>query len=516
MEPSVSGDVSFPRRIRRGKHQQVLLGPGDKIAEGDSSIAYDLPLPDNAFELLKTEVRWQKMYHRGGEVPRLVAVQGEVDMSDGSVPIYRHPADEAPSLAPYTPTVLQIGRVAEEYVGHPLNHVLIQFYRSGYDSISEHSDKTLDIIRGSKICNVSLGAQRTMYLRTKKADRDGVSANRESSQVQHSARQIQRVPMPHNSLFVLGPRSNNRWLHAINPDKRSPAIKSPAELEFGGMRISLTFRQIGTFMNPTTNEIWGQGATSKARHGAGQILYGDEKEVAHLLHAFSTENHATNLDWDAVYGNGFDVVNFETIKPCSLKLTLSGNEVSDMRIIMAMLEFGVGYELVKRRETSSTAGESRSLAAKQERENAKGHTQSFVLQEDGLQVALCETELLLRILEKSRPNDATLTQEDVSEVINGANQVMLEAATSSPASPPSLEHYETYFRISKHAFMDGDAFGIKDCIVWPALRAVLEGTKKSTRQLKLELQAPAVRSYYEKISKRHYTRHTLQELDYEV
>ncbi|CRK16323.1 hypothetical protein BN1723_017462, partial [Verticillium longisporum] len=101
------------------------------------------------------------MSHQGGEVPRKVAVQGLV-AEDGSMPVYRHPADESPPLFPFTKTVLEIKAVVEEKLGHPLNHVLIQFYRDGNDYISEHSDKTLDIVKGSYIVNVSLGAERTM------------------------------------------------------------------------------------------------------------------------------------------------------------------------------------------------------------------------------------------------------------------------------------------------------------------------------------------------------------------
>ena len=48
----------------------------------------------------------------------------------------------------------------EEILKHPVNHVLIQYYRSGNDYISEHSDKTIDVVRGSNIVNVSLGAER--------------------------------------------------------------------------------------------------------------------------------------------------------------------------------------------------------------------------------------------------------------------------------------------------------------------------------------------------------------------
>ncbi len=86
-----------------------------------------------------------------------------------SVPLYRHPADESPPLHPFTPTVSLIAQAVSKVVNHPVNHVLIQHYRSGNDYISEHSDKTIDIVRGSNIVNVSVGAQRVMFLRRKKA-----------------------------------------------------------------------------------------------------------------------------------------------------------------------------------------------------------------------------------------------------------------------------------------------------------------------------------------------------------
>lgn len=62
-------------------------------------------------------------------------------------PIYKHPVDSSPPLLlphsqlnPNTrPKVLQ----------HPINHVLIQHYRSGTDMISVRSDKTIDVVTGS-------------------------------------------------------------------------------------------------------------------------------------------------------------------------------------------------------------------------------------------------------------------------------------------------------------------------------------------------------------------------------
>lgn len=57
------------------------FGVGDILGAGDSYLVADVLLPDLsevAFERLKEEVKWSTMFHRGGEVPRLVAVEGEV------------------------------------------------------------------------------------------------------------------------------------------------------------------------------------------------------------------------------------------------------------------------------------------------------------------------------------------------------------------------------------------------------------------------------------------------------
>jgi hypothetical protein len=206
---------------------------------------------------------------------------------------------------PFSSTVQKLRECVERVLQHPVNHVLIQLYRNGEDNISEHSDKTLDIVRGSDIVNLSLGAQRTMVLRAKKV------SDSESGQ----PRLAQRIPLPHNSLFILGPKTNQHWLHAIRADKRRMEEKSAEELNFGGERISLTFRYVGTFISPVRGVIWGQGATAKERQMAQKILSGVEAERAGeaMIRAFGQENHRSrDFDWEMYYGKGFDVVNFVT------------------------------------------------------------------------------------------------------------------------------------------------------------------------------------------------------------
>lgn len=279
------------------------LGPGDKIGEGDSELVLNIlpsDLAEIAFENMRKEVAWNVMYHRGGEVPRLVAVEGEV-VADGSFPIYRHPADESPALHPFSPTVSLIREHVQKVLKHPVNHVLIQHYRSGADYISEHSDKTIDVVRGSRVVNVSLGAQRIMTLRLK---RDGMDGREKGT-----PRPSQKIPLPHNSMFVLGLETNAKWLHAINHDKRPLHLKSPEEQFMNGERISLTFRHVGTFLTADESQIYGQGAKGKTRETARPVVKGTE-EATKLLEAFGKENQQSDFDWEAVYGEGSDVLHF--------------------------------------------------------------------------------------------------------------------------------------------------------------------------------------------------------------
>ena len=130
---------------------------------GDTRLLFevlDRGMADDLFEAVREEVAWNKMFHRyahvasfllwwlahhtarrrpchdrGGVVPRLVAIQGSVT-ANGTEPLYRHPADEQPLLVPFTPLVDKIRRRVEEVLGQPINHALIQWYKSGSDFIS--------------------------------------------------------------------------------------------------------------------------------------------------------------------------------------------------------------------------------------------------------------------------------------------------------------------------------------------------------------------------------------------
>lgn len=317
---------------------ETLDGSPGTLCEGDTSIIRDvLPqsLAEDIFTKLKNEVKWKTMSHQGGEVPRLVAVQGEVT-ADGIMPIYRHPADESPPLLPFSDAVLKIKSEIEKQVGHPLNHVLIQLYRGGKDFISEHSDKTLDIVPESYIANVSLGAERTMVFRTKKPTHDKAA---DAPSASETKRRVQRAQLPHNSLCRMGLKTNQRWLHTIKQDKRAERDKSPAELAFSGERISLTFRRIGTFLNCKETHIWGQGATCKTQEGARPIQNGQTAEAVRMLKAFGAENHSSSFDRNQHYGEGFDVLHIRS----SPRFLYSQDKVINLRIRLMLAEYKISY-----------------------------------------------------------------------------------------------------------------------------------------------------------------------------
>lgn len=470
---------------KKKKIANDCLGPNDSIAEGDSRIVYNLDLPTDAFEKIQKEVNWQKMYHLSGQVPRLVAVQGLI-ARDKSFPIYRHPADESPILELFTKTVDAVRICAEQIVGHPLNHALIQMYRDGQDNISEHSDKTLDIVRGSSIVNVSLGAQRVMTLRTKKsASTDG-----------EDGRQKQQVPMPHGSMFILGPQSNTRWLHGIRPDKRPESEKSHEEKAYNGERISLTFRHIGTFINPERGTIWGQGAVSKRADAARKVIHGDASEAERLIRAFGSENRETEFDWDTVYGQGFDVVNF--VEPAVAHVALSGDPIADMRVRLCLTENGMRY-VAQPRKTMDVQ-------------------QIVYTSPDGSTVITGDIQILL-YLASLDPN-SELARPGV-DVVRGGNHLIqitqLGTAwheyllSGSHAEFGLLSSWNQRLREADQHYIAGQALTIDDIALWPILHQI--ETQKGV--ISGSSRYPCLSTYYQRIEKRGCVRVVMDEIAHE-
>ena len=177
-----------------------------------------------------------------------------------------------------------------------------------------------------------------MTLRTKKTPK----SQREDGII--PVRDAQKVPMPHNSVFVLGWRSNQKWLHGVRADKRPRHEKTDSELAYNGERISLTFRNIGTFLSHDRRRIWGQGARSKWEATAGEVSTTNSAEMEAMIHAFGRENQQTDFDWDAEYGKGFDVLNLIATHST---LYLCGDELANMRVKMCALHCDLDCKMTR-------------------------------------------------------------------------------------------------------------------------------------------------------------------------
>ncbi|KAJ5651794.1 hypothetical protein N7507_009220 [Penicillium longicatenatum] len=449
------------------------------IGEGDSRLVQELDIPKNAFERIRNEVSWQKMYHLSGQVPRLVAVQGQIE-PDEAIPIYRHPADESPPLTSFTSTIDEVRIAVEKILGHPLNHCLIQLYRDGQDNISEHSDKTLDIVRGSSICNVSLGAQRVMILRTK------TSSERKSET--ESGRTTQRVPLPHRSLFILGQKTNMRWLHGIRPDKRQENTKTAEEVAYGGERISLTFRHIGTYLHPTKNLIWGQGAVGKSQDTAHPAIHGNPEETERIVRAFGQENRLSEFRWNDVYGGGFDVVNFVTAS--SAQLTLSGDPVADLRVRLALGENGIRYEISDKPDMEVDVSETK----------RPGYI-------DSQGTTVTGDLAILRHLGSrpaSRPGVDILRGGSHLSWIEDLQLEWREHYASKPMEEFSggLRHWER--ALEGQYFLGGTVLGIDDCGLWPVLWEIVQ------TQGPFDARFANLTQYYHRVDRRGIVRGILE------
>jgi hypothetical protein len=227
---------------------------------------------DELYDAIEHEIEWRDdVKHLGGNLPRRFALQGCI--TNGLVPLYRHPMDDYVKVSSYTPFVNRIRKQLEEVVGHELNHAIIQLYRNGKDHITEHADKTLDIVPGSKIVNFSIGEPRLMRFRAKcmtETYTGGFEYDKKNYMLEH------------DSALILDLETNQYYKHKISK-----------QASISGSRISITFRHIGTFVDSKGN-VSGQGAPK----GVGM-----SKEE--LLTAFGKENHSTIHTWEELYGRGF-------------------------------------------------------------------------------------------------------------------------------------------------------------------------------------------------------------------
>jgi alkylated DNA repair dioxygenase AlkB len=166
---------------------------------------------DAAFAALRDDSEWvqRAIVARGKEVmqPRLMDWFGDLP--------YRYSGQ---TLEPKEPTALieDLSSRASERADERFNHVLLNLYRDGRDSIGMHADNEPELGWEPIVGSLSLGADRKFIIQHKK---------------KRSWRRT--IILTHGSLLIMGGAFQRRWRHAV---PRQGPVDEP--------RINVTFRRL--------------------------------------------------------------------------------------------------------------------------------------------------------------------------------------------------------------------------------------------------------------------------------
>jgi len=175
---------------------------------------FDDPL--RVFERLRIETVWQqqemRIYGKSVLQPRLTAWYGDRERTYVYSGIRNVPL-------PWTNLLLLLRQAVEQLCEYRFNSVLLNYYRSGNDSMGFHSDNERELGPMPVIASLSLGEPRVFLFKHSKI----------------TDLPIVRVPLDSGTLLLMKGPTQQYWKHAIN--KERPSV---------GGRINLTFRKIYT------------------------------------------------------------------------------------------------------------------------------------------------------------------------------------------------------------------------------------------------------------------------------
>ena len=162
---------------------------------------------------LKDKIKWKqdyiKFFGKSHPLPRLTAWYG-----DGNKTYTYSGIPMTPD--PWNTELLEIKKRVDQYAKINFNSVLLNFYRSGNDSVSWHSDDEKELGDQPIIGSVSFGGMRKFRLRNKK-----------------NKKLIHNIELENGSLLIMSELTQQYWEHEIPKTKKKVAE-----------RINLTFRSI--------------------------------------------------------------------------------------------------------------------------------------------------------------------------------------------------------------------------------------------------------------------------------
>jgi len=135
--------------------------------------------------------------------------------SDPSI-AYRYASKTKIGL-PWIDTLIEIKNITESVTKESYNACLLNLYHNGEESMGWHSDNEKEIITGSSIASLSLGANRKFSFKHKET-KETIS-----------------IELENGSLLEMKGTIQSRWWHAL-----------PKSKKVTDARINLTFRQMHT------------------------------------------------------------------------------------------------------------------------------------------------------------------------------------------------------------------------------------------------------------------------------
>jgi alkylated DNA repair dioxygenase AlkB len=167
---------------------------------------------DDALACLRRELDWEQreivLFGRRILQPRLIAWAGDL--------AYRY-SGQTLEPRPFTPTARGLLANVSARAGMTFNHVLVNRYRSGEDSMGLHSDDEPELGPDPLVAIVSLGTARRLV----------VKPRRKQDRERHD------LSLGHGALLVMGGTCQRHYVHGI-----------PRQAGRQGERISLTFRHL--------------------------------------------------------------------------------------------------------------------------------------------------------------------------------------------------------------------------------------------------------------------------------
>lgn len=165
------------------------------------------------FDRLLDDIAWQQgtiqIFGRQVLEPRLIAWAGEMP--------YRYSGRTLAAAA--RPRCLdEVWRLAESFAGVSFNHLLMNRYRTGDDSMGWHADAEPELGRNPPVLSVSLGATRRFLMKPKR---------------HLPPEPLREWCLTDGSALLMGGSTQHHYRHSV-----------PRQRAVAGERVNLTFRRV--------------------------------------------------------------------------------------------------------------------------------------------------------------------------------------------------------------------------------------------------------------------------------